>query len=209
MNIKEHNKIQREIAIKDYYKNPKKCLFCNKIILVKRKVSDIKRRKFCNQSCAAKFNKNATKKKIKKKCLYCKKEIFGDKKFCDNKCQNNYQYIKFIKSWLKGKEKGGKGEGSPSTYIRRYLFKKHNSKCSKCRWGKTNPISKKIPLTINHINGNSEDHRPDNLELLCPNCHSLTPTFGNLNKGKGRKRRLLKLRAVTANGGGSPLQGDF
>ena len=30
-----------------------------------------------------------------------------------------------------------------------------------------------------HIDGNNEE---SNLQLLCPNCHSLTPTFGALNK---------------------------
>jgi hypothetical protein len=29
------------------------------------------------------------------------------------------------------------------------------------------------------------------LEILCPNCHSLTPTYGGLNRGKGRKLRRL------------------
>lgn len=28
-------------------------------------------------------------------------------------------------------------------------------------------------------------------ELICPNCHSLTPTFRALNKGKGRNRGRL------------------
>ena len=42
---------------------------------------------------------------------------------------------------------------------------------------------------MEHIDGNSENNNIENLELLCPNCHSLTPTFGALNKGKGRKNR--------------------
>lgn len=79
-------------------------------------------------------------------------------------------------------------------YIRRYLFEENNSKCSKCGWGEIHPITKKIPLTINHIDGNCLNNTIDNLELLCPNCHSLTPNYGSLNKGSGRKKRLEKLR---------------
>jgi predicted HNH restriction endonuclease len=28
------------------------------------------------------------------------------------------------------------------------------------------------------------DHRLENLQLLCPNCHALTPTYRARNKGK-------------------------
>jgi 5-methylcytosine-specific restriction endonuclease McrA len=59
----------------------------------------------------------------------------------------------------------------------------------KCGWSEINPKSGKVPIQLNHINGNSEDNKLSNLELLCPNCHSLTPTFGMLNKGNGRKKR--------------------
>ena len=32
-------------------------------------------------------------------------------------------------------------------------------------------------------------HSEGNLELLCPSCHSLTPSYGGRNKGNGRKTR--------------------
>ena len=42
-----------------------------------------------------------------------------------------------------------------------------------------------LVLQIDHRNGDSTDNRVDNLRLLCPNCHTQTPTYGN------RKRDVL------------------
>lgn len=43
-----------------------------------------------------------------------------------------------------------------------------------------------IPLELEHINGDRFDCRIENLTLLCPNCHTLTPTYRGKNKGKYR-----------------------
>lgn len=39
-----------------------------------------------------------------------------------------------------------------------------------------------IVLHVDHINGDHFDHRIENLRLLCPNCHSQTPTYCAKNK---------------------------
>jgi hypothetical protein len=41
----------------------------------------------------------------------------------------------------------------------------------------------KIPLQLDHSNGKNRDNRIENLRLLCPTCHALTPTFCRKNKG--------------------------
>lgn len=43
---------------------------------------------------------------------------------------------------------------------------------------------KPLVMRLDHINGIRNDHRLDNLRLLCPNCDSQTPTFAGRNKGK-------------------------
>jgi 5-methylcytosine-specific restriction endonuclease McrA len=44
------------------------------------------------------------------------------------------------------------------------------------------------PRHIDHINGVRDDHRLENLRMLCPNCHSQTSTYGG--RDVKRRRRL-------------------
>ena len=123
-------------------------------------------------------------------CLYCNKTLKGTaKKYCNNDCQQNYQYIEYIDAWKKGKKSGIKGKYQVSNHIRRYLFEKYKNKCARCCWGEINPFTKIIPLEIEHIDGNYLNNQEYNLTLLCPNCHSLTSTYKGANVDNGRKGR--------------------
>jgi hypothetical protein len=101
------------------------------------------------------------------------------------------QYKIWISKWLSGEiiAKTGKNGRSP-TYIKRWLRETQGDKCSQCGWAEIHPTTGIIPVQIDHVNGNFMDNKPENVRLLCPNCHSLTPTFGALNKGQGRHVRL-------------------
>lgn len=55
--------------------------------------------------------------------------------------------------------------------------------------GRKKRYSGKIPLEIEHIDGNYLNNSESNLILLCPNCHSLTATYKGANRGNGRKAR--------------------
>jgi len=92
---------------------------------------------------------------------------------------------------------GGKGiEGGHngvSGHIRRYLFDKYESKCALCGWDKVNPFTNTQPLEIEHIDGDSLNNKENNLILLCPNCHSLTPGHST-SKGNGRRYYRQKYR---------------
>lgn len=71
---------------------------------------------------------------------------------------------------------------------------KIGEKCSMCGWNKRHPITHKVPLEIDHIDGNADNNKETNIRLICPNCHALTPHFRNLNRGRGRKWRIQILR---------------
>jgi HNH endonuclease len=121
--------------------------------------------------------------------------------YCCNACQLQAQYEAYIKRWKVGDESGVAGAAGISRYIRRYLTERHGERCLRCGWQERHPVTGKVPLTIDHIDGDCLNNAPSNLRLLCPNCHSLTPNYGNLNKGRSQRyyrraqatmRRILK-----------------
>ncbi len=56
-------------------------------------------------------------------------------------------------------------------------------RCEECGWAQCAPDGR-VPLELDHINGDSTDNRILNLRVLCPNCHSLKPTHRGRNKKK-------------------------
>jgi len=67
-------------------------------------------------------------------------------------------------------------------YVKKLLINSNivENKCNECGIDEWN--GKDIILELHHKNGINRDHRIENLELLCPNCHSQTDTF----RGKGK-----------------------
>lgn len=107
-------------------------------------------------------------------CLNCNIEIPNRNKYCSVECQKEYQYKEYIDRWKNGKEKGIRGDYQISMHIKTYLLRKYNFKCAKCNWNKVNKYTGKIPLEIEHIDGNYMNNKEENLMVLCPNCYSLT-----------------------------------
>ena len=114
--------------------------------------------------------------------------------YCSNQCQLDYQHQEYINKWKNNEVTGSRGISARniSKHIRRYLLEKNKQACSFCGWNKTNRVTGNSPLEVDHIDGDAENNNESNLRLLCPNCHSLTPSYRNLNKCKGRAWRKLK-----------------
>ena len=118
----------------------------------------------------------------------------------------NYQQIKkYIKEYnfdishFTGKvwNKGLKGIGKPrlslesilvkNSYYQSFKLKRRlfvagikQPKCEECGWAKKNSDGY-LPLELDHINGDHNDNRLENLRVLCPNCHSLKPNHRGRN----------------------------
>jgi 5-methylcytosine-specific restriction endonuclease McrA len=55
-----------------------------------------------------------------------------------------------------------------------------------------------LTLALHHINGNGRDNRIENLQILCPNCHSQTENFAGRNVARLRASDALEVEAPAA-----------
>lgn len=83
--------------------------------------------------------------------------------------KENYNYDTFAKGT---KKKNGKASQQPLIALR-------GRKCECC--GLEEWMGQPINLEIHHVDGNRSNNDLNNLQLLCPNCHSYTPTFAKKN----------------------------
>lgn len=75
------------------------------------------------------------------------------------------------------------------SWFKKYLIYKHGEKCMRCGWKVLNTFTGKVPIELEHKDGNCDNDNISNLELLCPNCHSLTSTYKGANKNKAGSSR--------------------
>lgn len=147
-----------------------------------------------------------------KKCPKCNNDFdssskWGEKKFCSRKCANSRVFSEESK---KKKSIALKGRPQPfnkthtekwkesirKTALEKYLntpfdklgmenrrrrvIEEQNFCCAKC--GISEWQGYKITLELDHKDGNNANNKRDNLEGLCPNCHSITDTWRGRNK---------------------------
>lgn len=183
-----------KLGFKFYQFNPtrekRKCIKCSNEFEVLK--TDYK--KFCGSSCSASYNNLTSKRKYEKyiKCKNCNKDFEnnarGNRQYCNNTCKSE-----FDKNEKFNLIKNGKNDLS-SKWYKKYLIEYYGERCMECDWCERSKYSKNIPIELEHIDGNSENNDLKNLKLLCPNCHSLTPTYKALNKGNGRHKRMRRYK---------------
>lgn len=166
-----------------YNENPKVCPQCNKTILYEKK-----NLAFCCKSCSVSYN-NLLRPKLTKRCQQCKKPFSGIK-FCSSECSSQSRRESSIQQWLNGEHPGYTGKSKQlCAWVRLYLFETRGTQCSQCGWDEKHPMDN-LPLTeIDHIDGDASNNKLENLRILCPNCHSMTPTFRTRNKNSSRSRK--------------------
>lgn len=167
------------------------CKNCNNPIIPSKK--------FCNSSCAAIYNNKKFPKRTKgreiPKCLNCGNDIKTDsyirynRMYCSNKCQASLTHSKVMER-VKNEDWLGWSDQTIHSNSKAYLIELYGNKCMKCNWSEVNRWTGKIPIELNHIDGNPNNKSLTNLEILCPNCHSLSEF--TKSRGSGRKWRNTK-----------------
>jgi len=122
-----------------------------------------------------------------RKCERCH-TITRNPKFCSSNCFGLHKRETWIKKWEMNSSFGTSKAGIKE-FLRQYLLEEADWKCSDCGWNEINPSTGKVPLSVEHIDGDCQNNVRSNLKVLCPNCHSLTSTYGGLNNGKSTRYR--------------------
>lgn len=84
-----------------------------------------------------------------------------------------------------------KSWGQVRTFVREYMLQRAEGQCEGTDYRTDSRCTETRVLQIDHINGDSTNSKVENLQVLCPTCHTLTPTYGSKNNGNGRKERQL------------------
>lgn len=168
------------------------CDHCRRIFSKRNKPNN----RFCSRSCSASFNNKLFPKRSKSsspynKCLFCSAEKKREvNKYCSLECSAKHKTQKSIEGWISGIDPGyNLKTGQLKSFIRHWILSQKNYRCEKCGWNEVNPSTGKVPVEVNHKDGDWKNNSPSNLEVVCPNCHSLTPNFRALNSGYGRPGR--------------------
>lgn len=77
--------------------------------------------------------------------------------------------------------------GSHDLKLRLFRAGLKSPACELCGWAQQ-ASDGRIPVELDHMNGDRLDNRLENLRILCPNCHALQPTHRGLNKRSRRSK---------------------
>lgn len=191
----------------------KECPVCGEVFLAK--IGSPKEKTTCSHSCA---NSLYPKRSVEGACKSCGLPLPKQRSFCkecrhaarvrkhnvvkrtvkrtvksENHTVRDYSYLrKDFSDWLKGVSTASAcGKKGHLTETAKNALKEHRGwKCEQCGWNEINPETGKVPVQVDHKDGCWKNNHIDNLRVLCPNCHSLTPTYGSLNRGNGRPEKL-------------------
>ncbi len=152
--------------------------------------------RFCSKNCA--FKREYERKKGSSSWINVLKEkdLVKYIQYCEKQREDGI--ISHIKQSIKLKETYDKkpwGELGKDAKRRRVLDEQKH-KCNVC--GLSEWRGQKLTLEIEHKDGNHMNDNRENLEGLCPNCHSITETWRGRNKEFSKQGKITDEVLITA-----------
>lgn len=133
---------------------------------------------FCSRSCA---NSRSHSKEVKKKISKTQRNTWDSKD--ENAKQKTIEAlrkgVKTIKENAKERLLVLSTEELGHLSRKQKVFEEQNESCSKC--GIKDWLGEKLTFELEHIDGDRNNNKRNNLEVLCPNCHSQTKTWRGRN----------------------------
>jgi len=95
-----------------------------------------------------------------------------------------------------------RGSAFQSNHLRKRLIAENILVARCCVCMLTDWLEQPIPLELDHLDGDRENNSLDNLRLICPNCHAMTPTYRGKNVALRRKVKEVDSYRKRAGPGG-------
>lgn len=183
---------QRREALERYYTNPKICKECEQPIKVKegQKIREVRKKCFCDRSCAAKYNNRAhpkrepvngkhtlfTTKEPRKVRCECGNEFLvkGKSKRLCPECRNLDKVGSLLKGEIFQRRKNWQSARSAIQKHARmtYIRSGNPLSCKVCGYSKHIEVAHIVPVSSFGDEAKvCEINHPDNLMALCPNHH--------------------------------------
>jgi hypothetical protein len=148
----------------------KSCESCHKTFKVKPSFLNRKGRgRFCNKACYDTWQRRG---RVNPNCAQCgnqyerKHYTRSRNKFCSIKCYSQYRQRDALGKYVSGEIKG-------ASHYRKIAFQIHGQcGCSICGYDKVLKI-----LQVHHLDHNRCNNSPENLAVVCPNCHAELEQF--------------------------------
>lgn len=160
------------------------CSGCN--LAIYRKNPKLGKSYFCTLQCMNTSNSWKRGPKAAKTCIDCHTPLQVSVKSASCKACTDF---KDFCQWLSGDLSNcSYPNGEPRKFVKETLKQLRGDKCEECGFDTKHQDGISI-IQMDHVDGDPTNHLLENLKLLCPNCHALTPNYGARNKGNGRKKR--------------------